>query len=102
MRRCDVGYAGVSAQLDTGRNIQSLVVNRYRNEPATGQHQSVPQKYISRLLDPDWGVRVEQNAGRQIQRVLRTVHHHDLRGLAIDGSGCSKIGRDDLTKLFRS
>src|ERR1700733_497539 len=69
MRRCDVGYARVSAKLDASRNIQSLAVNRDWNEPATGKHQSVPQKYVARLLDPDWGVRIEQNAGGQIQCV---------------------------------
>ncbi len=64
MRRCDVRYARISAQLDAGRNVQSFAIHGNGHQPATGQRQSVAQKYVARLLDPDGGVGIQQDPGR--------------------------------------
>ena len=96
--RRDVGGPRLRAAGDAGRHVQPLAVDGDRDEPGAGHPQGVPRAVVARLLDPDLAVRLQQHAGRDVERLLRAADHQDLLGVATDGARRAQILGDRLAE----
>ena len=69
---------------DALRNHHSFTVDRDRYETASCRREHPSRQSVTRLFDEYLAARVKENAGGDIQRLLRAGNHHNLVGLAFD------------------
>ena len=74
--------------------------NRY--QIAAVQGEDIPRQGVAGLLDPDAVAGVEQDSGRNLEGLLRSVDDEHLLGLAAYGSSRSQIIRDRAAQGSRA
>src|SRR5882724_117623 len=100
MRGCNQNCSGLAAALDSGGDIQTFAINRNGNNMTTIQIEDVARKTISRIFHPDAASAVQQDAGGNLQRLLRTADDHDLIGFALYSSGRPNVGSNRFAKAL--
>jgi hypothetical protein len=88
----------LAASLDAGGNIQPFLVNRHGHEMAAIQREDISSQAVTWFLYPHTTPGVEENASRNLERLLRTTDDHDLLRFAVQRSRGSQIARDRFPK----
>ena len=57
-----------------------VAVDRHRDEPRPGRPEALQRAQVGRLLDHDGVARLDQRAGDEIERLLRSRGDDDLLG----------------------
>ncbi len=73
----------LATSLDAGGNIQTFLVNRDGYEMTASQCEGISYQAITRIFYPHRTPRVEENASRNLERLLRTADDHDLLRVAV-------------------
>src|SRR5262249_21365045 len=94
----DIDGARAGAALEAGFDVESLVVDRDRDETGPRQRQGPLRAEIARILDPDRAAALEEHAAREGEGLLRAADDHDLRGLASNGARRAQVLGDGLAQ----
>src|SRR5580658_3328485 len=83
-----------ATSLDASGNVQTFFVNRNGYEMTPGQCESISCQAVTRIFYPGGASRIEENASRNLERLLRTADDHDLLGVAVQRSRRSQMAGD--------
>ena len=98
VRRRDVHRARRGTAGGRGLDVEPLRVDPDGDDACRGPRQHLLHARVAGLLDADGAAGVEQDPRRDLERVLRPAHHHDLVGLAADRARRAQVGRERLAQ----
>ena len=84
--------------LDAGGNIQTFLVNRNGHGMTTAQREDISRQAVTGFFHPHTIPRIEENASRNLKRLLRTADDHDLLRFAVQRPRGSQIACDGFAK----
>jgi hypothetical protein len=73
----------LAPSFDAGSNIQAFVVNGNGYEMTASQREDISGQAVSGLFHPHTAPRVEENASRNLERLLRPADDHNLLRFAV-------------------
>src|SRR2546427_45606 len=94
MRWCHIYQAGMRGTRNPGLNIDAFLVYGYGNEMRAGSKQGSAYTRIAGFFNPDGIPRIDQQAGHEVQRLLRSGDNDDLFSLTANGAGNCQVRRD--------
>ena len=102
VRRRHVGEPGAPAGAREHVEVEALVVGRHEGEAGAGGEKGAARALVSRLFDRRDVARREQQAGRQVEALLRPAHDQELLGVAPDAATAQEIARERRAQRRRA
>src|SRR5215472_3927922 len=93
--------ASLAASLDALGDVEALVVDWNRNETTACQREGMSREPITRLLHPHRAPGVDERSGGDLERLLRTAHHHDLFRVTAQRPRGSEVTSDRFAEGLR-
>ena len=102
MRGSHKGCSSLGRAFDACGYIHTLAINWDGNQLAFGSLQGDFLKRVTRLFNPNGVSRVEQNASRQVECLLRSGHDQNVIGRTLDAPGSPQIVADYFSESLRT
>src|SRR5215469_18154355 len=80
------------------RGIHAIAIHSHRKQLRSGSAQHFLGALVPRILNGDAMAALDQHSSDQIEGLLRTVHHDNLRRIADYRAGPSQMGADGLSQ----
>src|ERR1700728_122150 len=98
MRGRDEGHTRIGSHTHAGGDVEAIFIDGDGDGAAAGAEQQGANERIAGFFEPRGVAGVEENAGGDVECLLRAGDDHDLEGIAANGASGAQVGADGFAK----